>query len=147
MSTEKIVGYSLLGVGILLMIIASFQIILVFTGKATPIQVMKSAPQKNNQNTTKNVDTTNPDELLKQAQQDPFSLLGSGGGLGMPDIIDPKTINDMLNLTVYYFIMQFVLGLGYKLASLGVQMVRPLKISVEKSAISHLIKDGESNTS
>ena len=53
----------------------------------------------------------------------------------------------IFNLTVYYFIMQFVLGLGYKLASLGVQMVRPLKISVEKSAISHLIKDGESNTS
>lgn len=135
MTTEKIVGYTLLGVGILLMIISSIQIVFIFTGKIMPIQIVKSQPQKSNQNSIKNIDKTNYDELLQQAQQDPFSLIGSGKDSGISGIIDPAVINQMLNLIIYYFIMQFVLGFGYKLASLGVQMVRPLKVSVEQNRI------------
>src|SRR3990167_7172786 len=120
MTAEKIIGCSMLGVGILLMIFASFQIILTFTGKARPIKIFESAPKENLQNDTNNLDMSNPDKLLEQ-------------------IIDPSVINQMLNLMVYYFIMQFVLGLGYKLASLGVQMIRPLKISIDKNQLTSLL--------
>ncbi len=148
MTTEKIIGYTMLGVGILLMIFSSFQIILTFTGKAQAIKIFESAPKENLQNDTNALDMSNPDQLLQQVQQDPFSLLTSGGsGAGFPQIIDPTVINQMLNLMVYYFIMQFLLGLGYKLASLGVQMVRPLKISIDKSQLTSLLESGKTDIS
>ena len=128
MTAEKIIGYSMLGVGILLMIFASFQIILTFTGKARPIKIFESAPKENLQNDTNNLDMSNPDKLLEQ-------------------IIDPSVINQMLNLMVYYFIMQFLLGLGYKLASLGVQMIRPLKISIDKNQLTSLLESNKTNIS
>ncbi|PIZ61864.1 hypothetical protein COY16_05820 [Candidatus Roizmanbacteria bacterium CG_4_10_14_0_2_um_filter_39_13] len=143
MTTEKIVGYSLLGLGIIFMFFATFQIVLTFTGRVSPIQIIKSTPQKNNQNTANNFDKSNPEELLKQAQQDPLSLLSSGGGFDISSIIDQKAINNMLNLTVHYFIMQFLLSLGYKLALLGVQMIRPLKISIDKSQITSLLESNK----
>jgi len=146
MTAEKIIGYTMLGVGILLMMFSSFQIILTFTGKAQPIKIFESEPKENVQNDTSNLDISNPDQLLQQIQQDPFSLLTSGGsGTNFPQIIDPTIINQMLNLMVYYFIMQFVLGLGYKLASLGVQMIRPLKISIDKNQLTSLLESSKTN--
>ncbi|KKQ38924.1 MAG: hypothetical protein US54_C0001G0049 [Candidatus Roizmanbacteria bacterium GW2011_GWA2_37_7] len=146
MPSEKIIGYVLLGVGIFLMLVAAFQIILVFTGKAQPIKILNTTAQNNNQNTSKNIDSSNPDELLKQIQEDPLSLLSSGGGVSLPNLIDPTVLYQMLNLTVYYFIMQFMLGFGYKLASLGVQMVRPLKISVDQNRISNVVNSTKNST-
>jgi len=147
MTTEKIIGYSLLGLGIIFMFFATFQIVLTFTGKVSPFQIIKSTPQKNNQNTANSFDKSNPEELLKQAQQDPLSLLSSGGGVDLSNFIDQKAINNMLNLTVHYFIMQFLLGLGYKLASLGVQMVRPLKISIDKNRLTSLLESNKTSLS
>jgi|GEM_PF-1568113 len=144
MTAEKIVGYSLLGFGIVIMLVAAFQIVLTLTGKAQPIQIFKTAPKAVVQSDTEGPDMSDPEGLLKQIQQDPFSLLHSGGtGASLPQIIDPTVINQMLNLTVYYFIMQFILGLGYKLASLGVQIIRPLKVSINKNRLTSLLESNK----
>lgn len=150
--TEKYVGYSLLATGILLMIFAVIQIIFVFTGRAEPAQVFEynqPAPKIQEQ------DSSNQEALLRQLESgdlssllgsvgdgnDLSSLLGSSGmgnnlsGFG----IDMASINRMLNLTVYYFIMQFILSLGFKLSSLGVQMVRPLEVQVKRNNIAEMI--------
>ena len=48
----------------------------------------------------------------------------------MPQLIDPKMLNSVLNMAVYYVIMQFLFSLGYKFSSLGVQMLRPIVVKV-----------------
>lgn len=133
--TEKITGYTLLAIGIIIMIFAAIQIIMVFTGKAQPIGIFTMEKDEPAPTKPAEQQAMSQEELMKKIQTGDYSSLlanSSGfGGLG----IDATSINKMLNLTIYYLIMQFLLGLGYKLASLGVQMVRPLKIEVQRNSL------------
>lgn len=123
--TERTTGYSLLILGIVIMIFATFQIISVFTGKANPIplfQVEEVVDEKES--------SSSSNIFLDQLQN--FSGQNINiDQLPRMQIIDPAVLNRILNLTVYYLIMQFLLGLGYKLASLGTQLVRPIQVQMK----------------
>ena len=63
------------------------------------------------------------------------------------DILPPEVLNQTLNMTTHFFLMSFLLGFGYKLASLGVQLIRPINVKLK----SHLLevinnKDDVNNT-
>ncbi len=136
--TERIIGYSLLAVGIILMIISTIQIIFIFTGRAKPIQFFKTEKQTVQSNSQQSLDA---EDLLERVQTGDLSALLNNSGNTIPElnIISPETINQILNLTVFYFLMQFLLSLGYKLASLGVQMIRPLKVEVRQNKLASII--------
>lgn len=132
--SERIIGYTLLAAGIIMIIITSFQIFSVFTGSATPIPVFKVEPAKITQKTTTS-------DVLEKIQQGDFSeLLNSGSG-SIPglEVISPEALYKMLNITVYYFLMMFLLNVGYKIASLGVQMVRPIKVEIKNNKLASMI--------
>lgn len=121
--SEKRTGYTMLIVGILIMIFAAVQIIFVFTGKANPIPMFEASQESSG---------FDLQGLLEQMQRtSPYQVPTSGTNpTPTPTVsfMDTNSINKMLNLLVYYFIMQFLLGLGYKLASLGVQLIRPIEV-------------------
>ena len=120
---EKRTGYIMLGIGILIMIFASIQIVLVFTGKAVPMPLFEASQENSG---------FDLDGLLKQIQQtSPYQVPTAGTApqtTPTVSLMDTNSINKALNLMVYYFIMQILLGLGYKLASLGVQLIRPIEV-------------------
>ncbi len=119
--TEKTTGYILLVIGIIIMIFATIQIILVFTGKANPIDLF----QYEKSSTPTSAADLDLNTLLMQMQS---VSAGSSNSLPSLPFLDPEVINKSLNLLVYYLIMQFLLGLGYKFASLGTQLVRPINV-------------------
>lgn len=126
--TERTVGYILLVAGILVMIYSTWQIINVFTGKAEPIQVVKyEAPEQ----------SSSTSDLLNQLQG------GRGGNveLPMPQLFDPDALNEIINLSIYYFIMQFLLGLGFKFSSLGVSMLRPIVVQVKNKQLEQVVEE------
>lgn len=142
---EKYIGYSLLVSGILLMVFAVVQIIMVFTGKAEPMQVFELEQQiETTQEQSKPLDQ---EALMRQLQTgDLSSLMGSSMSGGLSGIgIDAASINKMLNLTVYYFIMQFILSLGFKISTLGVQMVRPVEVKVQRNKVAEMIDQEATN--
>lgn len=128
------VGYFLLGVGVVIMIFSAIQIVFVFTGKATPVKIFQNAPNFDSQVDQNTIQESNPEEMLRQFQKDPLSMLGSKNA-ALPSLIDTKILSQMLNLMAYYFIMQFLMGFGFKLASLGVNMLRPIKVNIEDKKI------------
>ena len=132
--TERIIGYTLLGIGIIMIVITTLQIFSVFTGKATPIDVFKAETKQTTQ-------TTTTSDLLEKIQQGDFTeLLNSGSGsISGMGIIDPEALYKMLNITVYYFLMMFLLNVGFKIASLGVQMVRPIKVEVKNNKLAEMM--------
>ncbi len=134
--SEKTTGYVLLIIGILLMIFATSQIIMVFTGRATPIKIFKTE-----ESSTQGTGSFNPQELIKQFQD--TNTQGSSLPTQMPNVqlIDTKALNDILNLTVYYLIMQFLLSLGYKLASLGIQLLRPIVVQMKNRTLEQVKDD------
>lgn len=132
--SEKTSGYILLIIGIITMIFATSQIILVFTGRAKPIKLFNYETES-----SESAGSFNPQDLLKQFQnQTEQSSIPSA----MPNVqlIDPKALNDILNLTVYYLIMQFLLSLGFKFASLGIQLLRPIIVQMKNRTLDH-VKD------
>ncbi len=126
--TERKVGYILLVAGILIMIYSATQIITIFTGKAEPLQIIQYEMPKQ---------TTTSNSVLNQMQ--------GGGSLPMPQLFDSEAINEILNLSLYYFIMQFLMGLGYKFSSLGVSMLRPLVVQIKNKKLESVVEQ-ESQT-
>ncbi|MEK7565986.1 MAG: hypothetical protein AAB506_02995 [Patescibacteria group bacterium] len=97
--TEKIVGYFLLGIGILVIVFAAANIYFVFTGQAQPVQLF---------------------HLSSVSLQIP--------NLGKTDLISAVDLNQTSNLGAQLLLMGFLAGIGQKLASLGVGLVRPIVI-------------------
>jgi len=122
--SERITGYLLLISGILIMIFAFFQIILVFTGKAQPIPIFS---QK----------TIDSQSILPDTSSLLNSLQQGGGNLQLPKVqlIDPETIDSFLNMLFYYLIMQFLLSFGYKISTLGTQMLRPIQVHLKNRVL------------
>lgn len=128
---ERITGYSLLFVGILIMIFATSQIILVFTGKANPIPLFQM-----DETSTK----SDSDNSFIQQLQNTAGINRQQTSLPSVQLINPELLNRMLNLTVYYLIMQFLLGLGYKFASLGTQLIRPIQVKMKNRILEQVEK-------
>jgi hypothetical protein len=113
--TERMTGFILLGVGLLLIFIAVNCVYTIFSGAATPPELFKidsitiSVP-------TGTDTSTKPMELLKGEQASKF-----------------------INMAVWYILMLFILSAGSKIAGLGVQLLREIKVVVKGNNTSSTI--------
>jgi len=113
--TEKIIGYILLAVGILAMLIPAINVFQVFTGGAKPIEIFHfpGVSMDLSSMITANI-PNNP--ALKQIPS------------MKTEILPADMINQSANLFAHVFLMGFIINLGYRLASLGIQLLRPIKV-------------------
>jgi hypothetical protein len=98
---EKTIGYSLLFSGLALIIIVSLNVFQVFTKQAAPIHYF------NLSSITVNIPNASTVELL------------SG-----------QNMSDTANLTIHLVLMSFLAGVGTKVASLGIQLLRPIEVKL-----------------
>lgn len=113
---ERITGYILLAAGILVMFGALIQVLLVFTGRIDPFPVFSIEAPKLSLSAfmpqlpagSLPVPTTTSDQSL--------------------ELLPTAEFNKMLNMSVAIFLMGFVLSFGFKIASLGVMMLRPIVV-------------------
>lgn len=132
---EKTIGYTLLFTGIGIMLFAAAEILLVFTNQVKPLAMFNSFLTQDSKASSENMN-----ELLTQLQEKNSS--GSNVDNILPallsstnSIIPPQVIDQTLNLTVYFFLMSFLLGFGYKIATLGVQLVRPVYVKLKAKEV------------
>ncbi|MBP6913441.1 MAG: hypothetical protein KBC00_02420 [Candidatus Levybacteria bacterium] len=107
---EKNIGYVLLGLGVISMFIAVGVVILTFTGNMSPVSVFNIAAP-----------TLDTSSFVPK-------LLGGGQKI---EIIPTTAFNKLLNLGVEFLLMTFILSFGFKLADLGVKLVRPVRAHVK----------------
>lgn len=109
--SEKNLGYLFLGGGLLVMIGALLIVIFLFTGVIKPYKMIDiKAPSFNTAN-----------------------LVPSIPGLPKPtgekiEVIPTAALNHMVNLGVQFLLMTFIMSFGFKIADLGVKLLRPIKI-------------------
>lgn len=132
---EKTTGYILLTIGLLLMTFATIQIVLVFTGRAKPMEIF------NYDSTADPTNSFDPQALMQQFQNPDGQTSTIPSSFPNVQLIDPKALNDILNLAVYFVIMQFLLSMGFKLASLGIQLLRPIVVQMKNRTLEQ-IKEG-----
>lgn len=111
--SEKVVGYVLLAVGILIIAITAINIISVFTGNVEPVQLFNFEGIG-----------INTKELVGDAMPVANQEL---------DLISPDMLNDTSNLFAHIFLMGFISTVGFKIASLGTMLVRPIVVKVKEA--------------
>ncbi len=126
--SEKIIGYTLLFLGLLIMAVSAVNIYMVFTNKTKPFEVFNI--ESNNDSQAGSIDVN---DLIKQLQSGNSNAKNPDIPQPKIDILPPEVLNHSLNLTTHFFLMSFVVGFGYKLASLGVQLVRPIKVKLRSN--------------
>lgn len=105
METNKIIGYILLTIGLLLIILPLWQTYSIFTGKTMPAQVFSRPVAL----------TVNPN----------VSSLDVGGQIqnSLIKIIPVDLINNTLNLTSWLLLMWILIYGGGKIAEIGVKLI------------------------
>lgn len=119
--SEKVTGYSLLVAGVAIILIALMFVYQVFTKQAEPAHLF-SFPG------------ISIDLSKIVASQLPKDVTLPAGTTMEQEIIPAKVVNDSANIAAHLFLMGFVASVGYKIASLGVLMLRPVVVRLKETA-------------
>lgn len=135
MMSEKVVGYLLLFLGLGVILLAGFNVWQIFTKKIKPVQIFNfSGISINSGQTTTmagGIDTTGLtaeevgllQEMIKQeTAKTPLKM----------EVIPGDTLNQTTNLFAHVILMGFVASIGYKIAGLGVLMLRPIVVKLKE---------------
>ena len=98
--SEKIIGYTLLVCGIAIILFTAFNVYFVFTKQAQPIQLFNF----------------------------PAVSLDLIPGAKPTEILPADVLNQSSNIFAHLLLMGFMASIGQKLATLGVQLVRPIVV-------------------
>ncbi|MDD5347120.1 MAG: hypothetical protein PHT59_00750 [Candidatus Omnitrophica bacterium] len=101
--TDKIIGYALLGVGLVLIVIAAHNVYSVFTGVSAPPEVLRFG---------------NIMMVLPNNQ-------------GTAELVTGEVLNKFGNLMLWYIFMFFLVTAGNKIAGLGITLAREIKVTVK----------------
>lgn len=113
-SSNKIVGYTLLAFGLIIILFSGFKVYRVFTGAENPYQIFS----------------------LAGISVDLGKAIGQTGDAKLTqELLNSDALNKPLNYAFYIMLMGFVSSIGFKIASLGVQLARTLKVSVKEKVI------------
>ena len=109
----KTIGYLLLTVGLFLIGFTLVNMYLVFNGQNQPYKLFNQSSvtlsMKNLITSQTGVDKNNPTDTNLE-------------------LLSASTVNNSLNLTFYLILMTFIGSSGYKISSLGVQLLRPINV-------------------
>ncbi len=112
---EKIIGYVILGIGIIIIALSAVNGFRLITKQAQPVQLFNIA----------NSDSQIPLDFNGSKVNINSSTLLNSLGLSSP------TLNFSLNLVFHLMILGFIAKMGFHLASLGTMLVRPIKVDIK----------------
>lgn len=113
---ERVTGYILLIAGLIIMFGALIQVLLVFTGRIQPISTFSIESPK-----------LSLSAFMPQLPTGSLPLPAGTGDQSL-ELLPTADFNKMINMSVTIFLMGFVLSFGFKIASLGVMMLRPVVV-------------------
>lgn len=111
--TEKVIGYLLLAIGVIIIIFALVSVYRVFTNQSEPVNLFNFETISIDLGKALNLPVP-PDQDLSQ------------------ELFDKDMINRPMNIFAQLLLMGFVSTIGFKLASLGVMLLRPIKVKLRE---------------
>lgn len=113
--SERITGFFLLFVGIFFVIGCSLNVYFVFTKQLKPVELFKYSGI-----------SIDPSAMMPALPNN-----SSPSTVKPVEIVSAAMINDSSNLLAHIFLMSFLSGAGFKIASLGIQLLRPIKVNLK----------------
>jgi hypothetical protein len=117
---ERVVGYALLSLGILVMAVSIYFVYLLLSNHLKPFDVFQGSlmPAAKQQSVSLQDLMSNPSALTQMQSQ----LISQ---------IFEKQINKTMNLGATIFLMYFIMLFGFRLSTLGVQLIRPIQVKLK----------------
>lgn len=130
-SSEKIIGWVLLGVGLLIIVVSTLSAYRVLTGAVNPPKVLDVPapvivlPQAQpSVNLPEGIQL--PEEVsLNQQQAEPAEV----------KLLPDDVFSRLLNTSLFYLAMMFVATSGLKFADIGIKLVKDIKVEVKENKI------------
>ena len=121
--SEKFIGYLLLFLGILVILGSALGVYFVFSGRYDTYQIF-------------NLPAITLDLSGLMQAENPDTVLPPQANLET-ELIKSDVLNKPLNLMAHLLFMVFIMNVGFKIATLGVQLLRPIKVTLrsEKSVL------------
>ena len=125
---EKISGYILLITGILVIILASWNVYSAFTKKSEPVKLFnfQGISMDITQLATNSMQQNLPEQFMKQIKSSVTSDTAN-----KQEIIPAPVINDPMNYMAHVFLMGFIVSAGMKIAQLGTYLIRTIDVHVK----------------
>ena len=131
--SEKAIGYLLLVIGLIVMVFCVVNVLMVFTNKIKPFQIFNVREDQSKSS----AGSLNLNDLVSNLQNE-GSVSSLNQTLQMPNlnnILPTEVLNKSLNLTTHFFLMSFILSFGGKLAGMGIQLIRPIKVKLTSKVV------------
>ena len=130
LGSEKIIGYVLLLVGLLMIFGATYSVFSVLTGKAIPPKVFDvEAPSF--QLPTESA----PSIEMPEGASLPAGLkINQGPSRNAPSVklIPDEVFNGVLNIGLFYLAMMFLASSGLKVSEIGVKLIKDIKVQIKE---------------
>ncbi|MBN1262914.1 MAG: hypothetical protein JW991_01000 [Candidatus Pacebacteria bacterium] len=134
MNSEKLAGYLLLAVGLGVIVASAFSIYQVFTGLKTPPEVFSFEAPGITLPGQQNYQIRLPEgyELPER-----FSLSDPGEKSPPQELklLPDEVVNGLVNMSIYLLLMGFLSSVGFKIAALGIKLVKEIKMVVSQDRI------------
>ncbi|MBI4130030.1 hypothetical protein HY468_01800 [Candidatus Roizmanbacteria bacterium] len=124
--SEKVVGYTLITLGIFIIVFSLVNVVMVFTSKIQPVQLF------NLKGISLDMSSLIPQDIIAGGDLPPelTSQLGRSAAPA-PEIISPELLNQSSNLFAHVFLMGFLVSAGGKIATIGTMLVRPIVVKLK----------------
>lgn len=100
--------------GVAGMLLAAASVFMVFTQRAKPVQLFNMSSFS-----------------LDLSQLSGYSYPGdSQPASSSVELFSASDMNNIANLSIHFILMGFLVSVGYKIASLGIQMLRPIEVQL-----------------
>ena len=128
LTNDKVLGYILLLIGLAMIFVSTFIAFRVFTGKSEPAKIFDVEAPVINLPSQNSLTLPEGFELPEGVILPQSSVEGKGF-----KIIPDEVFNRLLNSSLYFLAMTFVASSGAKIASIGVQLVKEVKVQFKEN--------------
>ena len=128
LNSDKALGYVLLLGGLIIIVVSTYSGYRVLTGKSDPVRIFDVEAPTINLGGQGNLELPEGFQLPEG-----FSLPQSSSAGTSIKIFPDEVFNRLLNSGFYFLAMSFVASSGAKIASIGVQLVKEIKVNVREN--------------
>jgi len=125
--TEKVLGYLLIGAGLIAIVYAVLNLFSVFYGKSKPVAIFNFSGIS--LDTSQLVPQNLTPETSEFFQEQP-------SGSQQTEIISADVLNQSSNIFAHLLLVGFLASAGQKIASIGTMLVRPINVKLKKTTSS-----------
>lgn len=128
MNTEKIVGYTLLAIGLIVLGFSALNMIDLLIGKIRPIEFFNFEP------VNVDLEAIIRGSLPLDSLPPEVAAVVAGKPTQPTELLSADLLNQPANFVIHLSIMGLLAGIGQKIAGLGIMLLRPIHVRLKESS-------------